>query len=149
MCTVMVVEDDRDIRDVIRLSAVHHGHKVMEAQNREEALNLAKRSAPDVITLDIRLQGDNGFSVLRSLRKAGYDGLAIVISAHRSKHLEEFSEWKDLRIFDVVDKPFEVASLLKTIEAAAEARKHENRLCRFLDNIIEKNDTQLKNSEGS
>jgi two-component system nitrogen regulation response regulator NtrX len=146
MCTVLVVDDDPEVRGVIRDIALKHGHKVIEAGTHEEAIDVAQYADPDVIAMDLKIPGSSGFDVLRSLRQVGLHGFAVIISGHAAGHTHDFTHWKELRIFDVVDKPFNSNSLMKKLEAAADATKHEGRLCRFLDGIISKNESSLSAS---
>lgn len=145
MCTMMVVEDDSEVREVIRDGAAQRGHQVLEAGTEKEALDVAKSKDPDVIAVDLNLDQDHsdGFDVLQRLRQAGLNSFAVIVSGQRNGRTQDFARWKELRIFDVVDKPFQIKNLIDKLEAAADATRHEGRLCRFLDNVISRNELSL------
>lgn len=144
MCTVLVVDDTKEIRDVIRRVATYHGHRVVEAESESEALQAAEREEPDVIAMDLQLPESTGFRALERMREQGHEGYAIIISAHLNGHTQDFQNWQRLRIFDAVQKPFCLDELIQKLEAAASITKHEQRLCRFLDDIIKRNESSLR-----
>jgi two-component system OmpR family response regulator len=65
---VLVVEDDRDIRGLLRRRIERLGHDVVEAATGEAALELAREHRPMLVMLDIQLPGIDGWEVLRRLR---------------------------------------------------------------------------------
>lgn len=66
--SVLVVEDDRDFRDVIAIQLRRHGFDVLESDNAGSAWELARDLAPAAIVMDIRLPGIDGESLARQLR---------------------------------------------------------------------------------
>lgn len=66
--TILIIDDDRDIRNLVRQYLKKTGYEVLEAVNGEEGLNLALDRLPDLILLDIEMPGKNGFKVLQSIR---------------------------------------------------------------------------------
>jgi CheY-like chemotaxis protein len=88
--TVLVAEDDADIRLVLRLVLERQGYRVIEAADGPMTIETARAEKPDIILMDLQLPRLNGFAVARSLRQGG-DGLSrvpiVVVSAHDpSKH---------------------------------------------------------------
>ncbi|MCL5291854.1 MAG: response regulator [Actinobacteria bacterium] len=65
--TVLVVDDEPDIVRLVQLQLDKDGYRVLTALSGEEALDIAKRERPDIITLDILMEGINGFEVIRRL----------------------------------------------------------------------------------
>ena len=81
-CRVLVIEDDPDTRDFLRLSLERRGATVQVAGSGAEALWLLDRIAVDVVLSDLMLPGENGYSVIRAIRARGYTRLpAIALSA--------------------------------------------------------------------
>lgn len=148
MCTVLIVDDDPGVRQMIRYAAQENGHTVIEASNQQEALDAVRSSTPDVIAIDLKLEHSDGFEVLERLRQAGSRGFAVVVSGDMSGHTQDFRKWKELRIFDAMNKPFNINTLIKKLEDAADATRHEGRLCRFLDRMLCRNDSSLSLSGG-
>jgi CheY-like chemotaxis protein len=66
--TLLLVDDDADLRDLIALHLVRSGWRVYPAASGEEAIELACREPPDVILLDCRMCGMDGLTTLRELR---------------------------------------------------------------------------------
>lgn len=66
--TVLLVEDDHDIRSLLRRRVERLGHHVVEAATGEAAMELVRRHRPVLIMLDILLPGIDGWEVLRRLR---------------------------------------------------------------------------------
>jgi two-component system phosphate regulon response regulator PhoB/two-component system alkaline phosphatase synthesis response regulator PhoP/two-component system response regulator VicR len=79
--TILVVDDDRDIRDVLRIVLEKNGYSVRMAANGREALSALKAEAPDLIILDIMMATDTeGFDLAYELRsKPEFENLPIII----------------------------------------------------------------------
>jgi DNA-binding NtrC family response regulator len=121
MCTVLIVDDDPDIRNLIGIAASESGHDVVKAGDLEEALKAAEISAPDVISLDLELPGANGVEILKRLREEGLSSFAVIVSAHVGEISEQLKDlWHDLRVFACMEKPFRLDNLVHTLEDAAE-----------------------------
>lgn len=69
--TVLVVDDEADIRFLLRLGLERLGYKVLEAASAEEALDLLTVSHADVLVMDLKLPGMDGFALLDALRDGG------------------------------------------------------------------------------
>lgn len=67
--TILVVEDDPEVAELLRLTLEHEGHRVLLATSGEAALHLARSEQPDLISLDIRLPDLDGFEVLQLLKR--------------------------------------------------------------------------------
>ena len=68
MHTVLVVDDEADIRELVRLNLELAGHHVIVAVNGVEALEFAVGEHPDCMVLDVMMPRIDGFAVLRSMR---------------------------------------------------------------------------------
>lgn len=67
-CTILVAEDDSDLRELLWLNLRLAGHHVLTACDGEEALRAIAGACPDLIVLDVMMPGHDGISVLRSVR---------------------------------------------------------------------------------
>ena len=65
---LLLVEDDPDLLEVLRLTLQREGYETVEARDGEEALRLARRHAPDLVVLDVMLPKLDGIEVCRQLR---------------------------------------------------------------------------------
>jgi CheY-like chemotaxis protein len=118
MTTVLVVDDEPDVRLLVRLAFERAGYEVIEAAGGEAALESLEASTPDCMLLDLRMPGLDGWAVLQRLQANGLiDQIPIVV---QSAHARGFTEAEVLaagaRAF--LAKPFSVASLLATVERA-------------------------------
>jgi len=113
---ILVVDDDRDIADIIGYSLRKEGHRPMLAYSGEEALALAERSRPDLVVLDVMLPGLNGFDVCRKLRERG--PIPVILLTARGEEADRV--WGlDIGADDYVTKPFSHRELLARIRAVA------------------------------
>jgi CheY-like chemotaxis protein len=82
--TILVAEDDNDIRLMMRVLLGMKGYRVVEACDGQEAVDVAKESRPDLILMDLQLPRLNGFAVARFVRQT--DSLRqvpiVVVSGH-------------------------------------------------------------------
>ena len=76
--TVLVVEDEKNIVDILRFNLERKGYRVLEAYDGEEGLRKARTEKPDLILLDIMLPKMIGFDVCEALRKDG-DNVPILL----------------------------------------------------------------------
>ena len=116
MRTILVVEDEDAIREVVALNLRLAGYEVTEAASAEQALAVFSPSAGfDVAVLDIMLPGLNGFSLCETIRR---DSASIGIIMLSAKTLET-DKIKGLSIGadDYMTKPFSVSELLARVEA--------------------------------
>ena len=67
--TILLVEDSADIRELLRIWLERKGYRVVEAEDGQEALDLASLAKPDLILMDLRLPKLNGIAVRRCLRQ--------------------------------------------------------------------------------
>ncbi|HVV81771.1 MAG TPA: response regulator [Kofleriaceae bacterium] len=67
--TILVVDDDPEILNMLQLRLEHRGYKVQTASDGKEALTLAKRVRPDLMILDVMMPAKNGWEVARALKQ--------------------------------------------------------------------------------
>jgi CheY-like chemotaxis protein len=67
--TILLVEDFDDTRLIMKLWLLKKGYRVVEAENGEEAVQLAEQQRPDLIIMDIRMPGLNGLDATRRIRE--------------------------------------------------------------------------------
>ena len=81
---VMVVDDDKDIREMLKVTLYAHGYTVLEAANGLEAVQLVKRACPDMILMDLEMPVLDGFAATRLIREVREtcDVPIVACSAH-------------------------------------------------------------------
>ncbi|MBC7871593.1 MAG: response regulator [Chitinophagaceae bacterium] len=68
MANILVAEDERDIRELINFTLSFAGHKVMQAANGAEAVELAQQHVPDLIMMDVRMPKMTGYEACRQMK---------------------------------------------------------------------------------
>jgi two-component system nitrogen regulation response regulator NtrX len=125
--TVLVVDDEPDIRSTVKEILEDEGYEVTLAENAAAARDARQRVRPDVILLDIWMPDLDGISLLREWSENGaLTCPVIMMSGHGT--VETAVEATRLGAWDFVEKPISLAKLLLTIERAREASrlKREN-----------------------
>lgn len=122
--TILVVDDESTVREVVRKYMEHEGFRVAEAETGSQALAFLREQAPDLIVLDIMLPGIDGFEITRSLRAA--DGtvgaltvandIPIIIVTARTSELDRIAGF-ELGADDYVLKPFSPRELVARVKA--------------------------------
>jgi CheY-like chemotaxis protein len=87
--SVLVVEDEPDVRFAIVTLLAGLGWEIVEAEDGERAIELVRTGAFDAIVLDHKLPGMQGMEVARTLRWGGYRGFIVIYSAYLTPSLEQ------------------------------------------------------------
>ncbi|GIV78756.1 response regulator transcription factor [Litorilinea aerophila] len=111
---ILVVEDDRRIRDLLRRSLIFEGYEVDTAEDGETALRCLRESVPDAVILDLMLPGIDGLEVCRRLRKAST--VPILILTARDAVSDRVTGL-DAGADDYMVKPFALDELLARLRA--------------------------------
>jgi DNA-binding response OmpR family regulator len=120
MATVLLVDDDQKIRDLLRLYVEREGHRALFAADGESALDLALRSRPDLVLLDVMLPGLDGFEVCRRIRDAS--DVPILLLTARSGEGDKVIGL-DMGADDYVVKPFSPRELMARVRALLRRRR--------------------------
>lgn len=117
MKTLLVVEDENDIRQLLRFNLEREGYAVLEADNGLDGLRTASLELPDLVVLDLMLPGLDGCEVCRRLKAqtatAGTPVLMLTARGEEVDRIEGFTLGAD----DYVVKPFSVKELVLRIRA--------------------------------
>jgi len=112
---ILVVDDEPQIRRVMRMALSSQGFEVIEARSGEEGLEKFREHLPDLVLLDLNMPGIGGLETCRSIRIGSE--VPIIVLTVRSKE-EEKVEALDAGADDYVTKPFGMKELLARIRAA-------------------------------
>jgi two-component system KDP operon response regulator KdpE len=115
MFRLLVIEDDRDIRDVLRLLFEAQGFRVVLAESAARGLLEARSHQPDVVIVDLGLPDRDGQAVIREIRS--WSAVPIVVLSARTMETEKVQAL-DSGADDYVTKPFNASELLARIRAA-------------------------------
>lgn len=114
MTRVLVIDDERRIRELLELALAHQGYAVRSAPDGASGLALAKEFEPDVVILDVMMPQIGGIELLPMLRRVT-DAPVIMLSA--KGELEDRVEGLEHGADDYLSKPFELSELTAHIEA--------------------------------
>ena len=115
--SILVVEDDEDIRRLIALTFTKEGYRVIETESGEEALKKAAASPPDLVLLDLMLPGLDGLEVCRLLkREAATQAIPIVMLTAKGEE-SDIVAGLELGADDYITKPFSPRVLVARVRA--------------------------------
>ena len=112
--TVLIVEDDRNIADLLRLYLEKEGYEVVIANDGLKGVELFKSSQPSLVLLDVMLPGMDGWGVCRAIRSESKT--PIIMLTAKSETEDKVSGLKQ-GADDYITKPFEMKEVLARIEA--------------------------------
>ena len=115
--TILVVDDERDIIELIDYNLSHEGYKVFSAQTGEEALATAQSKLPELIILDLMLPGIDGLEVCKRLKKTSEtENIPIIILTAKGEEADIVTGL-ELGADDYVTKPFSPKVLLARVRS--------------------------------
>jgi two-component system, OmpR family, KDP operon response regulator KdpE len=120
MGRILVVDDEPQIRRVLRVALIREGYEVWDARRGDEALDLIRTEKFDLILLDINLPDTTGIEVCRAIR-SGFGSKIIVLTVRGSESDKVAA--LDAGANDYVTKPFDTSELLARIRA--HLRRHK------------------------
>ena len=113
--TVLVIEDEKNIVDILNFNLTREGYTVLEAYDGEAGIQLALDNNPDLILLDLMLPKVSGFEVCRTLRQAG-SAIPIIMLTAREEETDKVLGL-ELGADDYITKPFSMRELLARVKA--------------------------------
>ena len=111
---LLVVDDDPDVRMLMKIIFQKQSIEVFSAANGDEAVKLAKQQRPDMVLLDIDLPGMDGLDVLKSIRE--FDKSIPVVMLTGNRDIERARQAKNLGATDYVTKPLETDYLRELVK---------------------------------
>ncbi|MGV3620338.1 MAG: hybrid sensor histidine kinase/response regulator [Archangium sp.] len=112
MSTVFLVDDEESERKVLRRLLRDEGYRLVDCASGEEALELARADPPDLVLLDVRLPGANGFEIARALKAQAAENYLPVILVTGMADPRSRLEGLDTQADEVLTKPFNGRELL-------------------------------------
>ena len=112
---VLIVEDEKNIVDILRFNLQRAGYATEEAYDGEDGLAKARSGKPDLILLDVMLPKRNGFDVCRALRAEG-DNVPVLILTAREEEADKVLGL-EIGADDYITKPFSMRELIARVGA--------------------------------
>ena len=121
---ILLVEDEKDVREVLRAQLKDEGHQVVEADSGTEALSLLQQSPFDILLTDVMVPGINGIELVEQIADLQPAPVTIVMTGYGS--VEMAVKAIKAGAVDFLQKPFSVEVLSATIESALRVKSLRN-----------------------
>lgn len=126
--TILVVEDEEDILELIRYNLVREGYRVVPAVTGEQALRLAKSERPALVLLDLMLPGMDGLEVCRALKREPHGETTPIAMLTAKNEESDIVAGLELGADDYIAKPFSPRVLVARVRTLLRrARRGEGR----------------------
>ncbi|NOZ59756.1 MAG: response regulator [Euryarchaeota archaeon] len=120
MARILLVDDEPDIRYITRRMLERAGHSVVEAGDGETALDILRREPPDLVLLDVRMPGMNGWEVCRRIKEDSTTGSIPVVMFTVRTSKDSVKRSRECGAEAHINKPFEREELLELLERILE-----------------------------
>jgi DNA-binding response OmpR family regulator len=119
--TILVVEDDQEMSDGLRLVLEREGYHVLQARDGVQGKQLIYDHKPDLVVLDLMMPRMGGYPVLEHFRDRPDAPPFIMITANEGSRHKAYAEY--LGVVDYLRKPFAMERLLEAVERALQAKE--------------------------
>ena len=117
MSRILIVDDALIMRSILSAMLEKSGHEIVgNASNAEEALEMYRELKPDLVTMDILMEGTDGVTCLKNIMQEDADACVVMISAQGHAQLEEEARGAGARGY--VAKPIELETLQAAVDKA-------------------------------
>src|SRR4030095_6089683 len=123
MDSILIVDDERGIRDTLRAVMEDEGFSAEAVGTGEECLSAVERRAYGCILLDVWLPGIDGLETLKQLRETGCESAVVIISGHGN--IETAVRATKLGAFDFIEKPLSIEKTVLAVRNAVRQRRLE------------------------
>ena len=111
--TILVVDDDHDLSDGLRIVLERQGYRVLQAGNGLQARDLVYRQRPDLVILDMMMPRMGGYPVLEHFHGKPDAPPIIMITANEGSRHKAYAEY--LGVVDYIRKPFAIERLMEAV----------------------------------
>lgn len=118
---ILVIEDEKNMREVLRILLEGEGYEVMTAPDGTTGIDYIKKDIYDLVITDIKMPGPDGFEVLRSAKEISPETLVIMITAFGTT--ESAVEAMKLGAYDYIHKPFKIDEIRLVVKNAIEKKR--------------------------
>jgi len=127
MASILIVDDEPDIREVIRFALEGAAFRVHEASHAEEARKLLGSEAPDLMLLDWMLPGRSGLELVRQLKQSTATCAIPIIMVSARGEEDDRIKGLDMGVDDYITKPFSPRELVARVNTVLRRTKPEER----------------------
>lgn len=111
---ILVVDDDHDFLESMQLLLLDYGHEVIPASNGKEAIEKYAEYGPDIVLLDFKMPGIDGYETLLHIVNLDPDARVVITSAYAIDDAQ-YRRAVDMSLSGLLPKPIEFANLAKAI----------------------------------
>ena len=121
MARVMVVDDEEDLRNLVKMVMEKEGFEVESAEDGNDFLEKVDRFQPDIVILDVMMPGPSTKEILQKLREKGVDSKIVLLTVVRfsSEEIKKLSEMGN--VVGYMTKPFDIPELVSEINKHVKA----------------------------
>jgi DNA-binding NtrC family response regulator len=134
--TILVADDDADIRDILKDTLSSLGAEIVIAVDGRDCISRVEADAPDVLLLDIEMPVKSGLKVLQELQQRGSKVTIIMITAYGT--IERAVQAMKQGAYDFITKPFDLDHIALVVEKALEREKLKRGLERYSEETGER-----------
>jgi len=116
--SILVVEDEEDLREIVQHVLEHAGYRVAAASNGAEGLALYREVSPDAVILDVNLPDMSGYDICRKIRTEGPRAETPILMCTVRSEVVGVAEGLGGGATDYILKPFEIPDLLARLRRA-------------------------------
>lgn len=132
---LLLVDDEKDIRDVLSVSLSDIGYDIFEAENGEEAMRLFHEVQPSIVLTDIKMPSMDGIELLQKVKQEDPDVEVIMITGHGDMDLAVKS--LKFEAIDFISKPISVHALETSLQKAVDRIITRKKLREYIENLEE------------
>ena len=124
MTRILVIDDDRQVRAMLRQALEIEGHEVLEAGDGVVGVQLFRDEHPDLVLCDIIMPDKEGFACIMDIRQLDPGALVIAMSGgSQVHHMDVLQVAKHFGACQVFWKPFDVRDVVKAVQDELEGRR--------------------------
>ena len=130
---ILIVDDDADIIEVVKVRLISEGYNVLVASNGKEALHMLEEETPDLIILDVMMPDMDGFETCKRIKSRKDKGYLPIIMLTVSDTPDEKVKGLDLGASDYITKPYEADEFMARIRAGLRAKREYDRILQMAE----------------
>ncbi|OGL43294.1 MAG: two-component system response regulator [Candidatus Schekmanbacteria bacterium RBG_13_48_7] len=119
MKKILVVDDEENIQLLYQEELNQAGFQTITAKNGDEALLLFNKAKPDLVTIDLKMEGMDGFELLNKIRELDMEIPIIIVTAY-GEYKQDFNVWASDAYITKSSDPSELVNTIKGILSRSE-----------------------------
>ncbi len=147
--TILLVDDEEGIRNVLKITLAHAGFKVVLAPDGDKGLVLFEQERPDIVITDIKMPGIDGIELLRRIKQINPETEVIMITGHGDMDLAVKS--LQYEAADFITKPIDSEEIEIAVAKAVDRISINTRIQTYMDDLeilVREKDKKLDESQG-